>query len=181
MRLAKVLPAAALVCLPRAARADEPDTALAFFAGASVNVVAVVAGGTAVSTAPSGVGGDARRSFGWLGIETGFVVAPLVAHGIVGEWGRGLLFSILPVAAVAGTAVMYAKRPDSVENSSLDDQRVAWSLFTAALISSTAGLVDVLTAGDASGSRRAGRRPHGIGVVPFVAPTMAGLQVQGSL
>jgi hypothetical protein len=165
---------AALATVPRAARADEPDTALALFAGASVDVVGFIAGGTVVSTSPAGGAGDARRSFGWLAIESGFVAAPLVAHGIVGEWGRGAVFSVVPVASLAATAAMYRTRTDSVDNSSLDDQRVAWSLFTAALIASTVGLVDVVSAPNR-------RRASGIALVPALSPTMAGLQLQGRL
>jgi hypothetical protein len=166
--------AAALVAVPRAARADEPDTALALFAGASVDVVAFVAGGTAVSTSPAGSAGDARRSLGWLAIGSGFVAAPVVAHGIVGEWARGAIFSVVPAASLSATVAMYRTRPDSVENSSLDDQRVTWGLFTAALIASTVGLVDVLSA-------PARQRPLGIGLVPAMGPTMLGLQLQGRL
>jgi hypothetical protein len=174
MRPHHALVAAALAPAPRPARADEPDTALALFAGASVDVVAFVAGGTIVSTSPSSGAGDAQRSLGWFAIESGFIVAPLAAHGIVGEWGRGALFSAVPVVSLASTAAMYLTRTDSVENSSLDDQRVVWGLFTAALISSTAGLVDVLLARDRW-------RTHGIAVAPSVGPGVAGLRIQGYL
>src|SRR5258708_4761323 len=151
--------AVTLTLLASQARADEPDTALALTVAAALDTVGFIVGGTLIGTSPANGAGDAQRSFGWLTVQLGYTASPFFAHGVVGEWGRGALFAAVPAAALGGTAAFYRTRPDSVEFSSLEDQGVIWSFFTAGLVASAAGVIDVLLAGDR-------RHPHGLALRP---------------
>jgi hypothetical protein len=156
------------------ARAEEPDTALALAVGAALDTVGFVVGGAIVGASPANGAGDAQRSFGWLTVQLGYTASPLFAHGVVGEWGRGALFAAIPAAALGGTAAFYRTRTDGVEFSTLEDQRVIWSFFTAGLVASAAGLVDVVLAGDR-------HRPPAVALRPSVGPGEAGLRLEGTL
>src|ERR1700729_2640881 len=98
--------ALALPVLLRApsAHADEPDGTLAAFAGAATNLAGFIVGGAVLAT---GHRYAVPNNAGWLSIQGGFVLAPFVAHGVVGEWGRGALFSAIPAAAFAGTVALF--------------------------------------------------------------------------
>ncbi len=152
------------------ARADEPDTALGVLTGASVFVLGFGAGATLLAT--SGEKNPSQDNAGWLTMESGFVVAPLVSHGVVGEWTRGLAFSAVPVGALGGSAGLFADRPRTVRHGVLSEQRVLWALFGAALFTGAAGVVDVAFAGE---------RAHSLTIAPAVGAGRYGLEVGGTL
>jgi len=163
-----------LLAAPRAADAAEPDTGLAFFTATALDVAGFMVGGALIATSAAEGAGDAQRSFGWLAMQAGFTLSPLAAHGLIGEWDRGVTFAAVPAGALAGTAAFYRSRTDGVEYSSWADQWMVWGLFTAGLAASAAGAIDVLFAGS---------RPHGrtVAVRPCVGPGVAGLQIEGPL
>jgi hypothetical protein len=169
-----LVPLLAGLVTPAPARADEPDTGLAFAAAASLDAMGFIVGGALVGTSSANGSGDAQRSFGWLAIQAGYTLSPLVSHGIVDEWGRGALFAAVPAAMTACTAAMYRTRTDGVEYSSLEDQRVVWSLFTAGLVASVAGTIDVLFA-----DRR--RHPSTVALRPGFGPGAAWIDIGGAL
>jgi hypothetical protein len=178
MRFAPALAASAVAIAAASfvepARADEPDTALALTVAAALDTIGFVVGGAIIGTSPAGGSGDAQRSFGWLTIQLGYTASPLLSHGVVGEWGRGALFATVPALALGGTAAFYRTRTDGVEFSTLEDQRVVWSFFTAGLLASAAGAIDILFA---DGRRRA----HALALTPALGPGVAGLDLEGAL
>jgi hypothetical protein len=129
------------------ARAEEPDTPVALAVAAALDTAGFIVGGAIIGTSPAGGSGDAQRSFGWLTVQLGYTASPLFAHGVVDEWGRGALFAAVPAAALGATAAFYRTRTDGVEFSTLDNQRMVWSFFTAGLLASAVGTIDVLFAG----------------------------------
>jgi predicted permease len=151
------------------ARADEPDTSLAVLAGGATSLAGFIVGGAVLAT---GHRQTATNNAGWLSIEGGFVLAPLVAHGAVGEWGRGAAFSAVPAAALAGTAVLFDAVPGVVDEGTLPQQRLMWSLFVTGLLASAVGVVDPALAG---------RRMHRVAVVPSVSRNEVGIQIGGVL
>jgi hypothetical protein len=152
------------------ARAADPDPALAFVAGAAISLAGFVAGSTVLAT-----GGDdsGRSNAGWLVIEGGLALAPLAAHGVTGEWGRGAAFTAAPAAMLAGTATLFGLEPGTVDHGTLPQQRVMWALFGAAIVSSMAGVVDAMFALD--------RRRAGVHVAPAVGVGQLGVQIRGVL
>jgi len=174
MRALPLVLASSLLVVPRAARATEPDTSLAFFTAAALDAAGFIVGGAIVSTSPAGGSGDERRSFGWLAMQAGYTVSPLVAQGMVGQWSRGAVFAAIPAGTLAGTAAFYRLKTDGVESNSLEQQRLVWGLFTVGLAVSMAGAIDVLLAGNPPRERMVAVRPN-------IGPGQAGLQIEGTL
>lgn len=162
---------AAMVLATSPASAAEPDGGLAFVAGAAAFVASFTVGSLLLATSNDGA---AQGNAGWLTIESGFVIAPIASHALVGEWTRGLVFAGAPAAALAGTATLFDLEPSTIVHGSLPQQRVLWSLFVAGLLSGSAGVVDAALA---SGRRRA--RP--VTLMPTVAHGQIGIQVGGAL
>ena len=105
-------------------------------------------------------------------MQSSFAVAPLAAHGVVGEWGRGLLYASPPLATTAGTATLFAVDSNAVRHSNLTEQRILWSLFVVGLFSSAYGIVD--TAFADSRARR-------VVVTPVMGRGIAGIDIRGTL
>lgn len=174
-RFVGTVAAVSLSIVAPAVRAEEttppppvPDTAAAFIAGTAVLVAGVGVGATIIA------GNDGKTSDigGWMVMQSGFAVAPLVAHGITGEWGRGLVFGSVPLATTAGTATVFALDSNAVRHSDLPQQRILWSLFVVGLFSSAYGVVDSIGADD---------RARRLVVAPVVGRGIAGIDVEGAL
>lgn len=159
--------AIALFAAPRVARA-EPDAGLAIVTGAATNVAGFLVGGAILSTGHT----LASNNAGWLTLESGFVLSPLVAHAVEGEWGRGLLFSAVPLACLGGTATLFGVVPNTVDQGSLPQQRLMWGLFVGGQFASAVGIVDAAFAP---------LRASKIRVVPIVGLGQVGLSVGGEL
>jgi hypothetical protein len=121
------------------ARADDPDPAVAIAVGAATIFVGFAVGGTLIA-----VTGDdaAKNEAGWFLIESGFALAPLTSHAVVGEWGRGAAFAAVPTATTLGTIPVFLLNPASVDHGTLPEQRVMWGLFCTGLAASMAGVID---------------------------------------
>ena len=162
-----------LAAIPRPARADEggATSGWALASAGAIDVTGFVVGGTLLAR---GGGDHLSDNAGWLTIESGFVLSPLVAHGIAGEWGRGALFAVVPLATLAVTTALFQDEPDTVESGTLPQQRWMWAMFGAGLFTSAVGVVDALWA-----PARARARP--IAVRPVLARDHVGLQIGGTL
>lgn len=162
---------AAILLATSPASAAEPDGGLAFIAGTAAFVASFTVGGLLVATSNDGA---AQGNAGFLTMESGFVLAPIVSHAFVDEWARGLIFAAPPAAAVAGTATLFELEPGTIVHGSLPQQRVLWSFFVAGLLSGAAGVVDsTLAAG-----RRRGRT---VAITPTLGRGEIGVQVGGTL
>jgi hypothetical protein len=163
-----VLPAilvASFVALP--ARADEPDPAVAVALGGATLLAGFAVGGTLTAMSPGSAG---RTEGGWFAIESAFSMAPLVSHGLVGEWGRGAVLAAIPAATTLATVPIFLTNDASVEHGTLPQQRVMWGLFCAGLAASMAGVIDTAFA--------PGRSVH---IAPVLGAGQAALTVGGAL
>jgi hypothetical protein len=158
------LAAALLASAP--ARAGEPAPALAVVVGGATLLAGFVVGGTIIAAS----GDDASKAAGWFALESGFTLAPLGAHAVVGEWGRGALFAAVPTATTLATVPVFLEQPAAVEHGSLEEQRVMWGLFVGGLGVAVAGVVDAAMA--------PGRAVH---VAPMLGAGTTGLVVGGAL
>ncbi len=159
----------ALVLATSSARAAEPDAGVAVLTGAAAFVLTFAAGGILVATAN---GSNQQSNIGWVGIESGFVLAPLASHAVLGEWGRGLAFAATPTAMIGGTVALFDYDNGTILHGSLTEQRIMWGLFTAGLFAGIAGVVDAGLA----------RAASGVGVAPLVGTGGGmGLAVGGAL
>ena len=125
-RLAFSATLAIAVAMAPPARADDPDPAVAIAVGAATIFAGFAVGGTFIAA----TGDDAARNeAGWFLIESGFALAPLTSHAVVGEWGRGAAFAAVPTATTLGTIPVFLLNPASVDHGTLPQQRVMWGLF----------------------------------------------------
>jgi len=160
------VPAIAALALPvlfaANARAERPDPALAFLAGAAPALAGFVVGGLLVGTS-----GDrsAQGNAGWLAIEGGFVLAPLSSHAVAGEWGRAAVFTAVPAASLAGTVALFEYAPNVATGGTLEQQRIQWILFGMGFLSAAVGVVDAVLAID---------RAHSLRITPALSPVHGG-------
>jgi hypothetical protein len=111
-----------------------------------------------------------KNEAGWLTIESGFALAPLTSHAIVGEWWRGAAFSALPTATTLASVPVFLKDPDTVGSGSISQQATLWGLFVAGLGTAAIGIIDAAFA--------PGRA---LQVAPAFGPRQAGLVLGGVL
>lgn len=145
----------------RVASAEEPEPpARAPRSG----VLPVVVGGV-TALVPIGIGAASMSHVGSLGNKNvgfvfagaGLIAAPLFAHGVNGEWGRGALFCLPSLGLEAGMIGIVAARPDAVFSGTTVTRTTFVGLFTASFFIATAGIVDAALVGD----RDAGHGPFG--------------------
>jgi hypothetical protein len=163
---------AALLLAASTARADPPDRGAALIGGAAVFVVGFAVGGMLVATGDSS---DTQANAGWLVMQSTFVATPIVAHGVAGDWVRGLAWAAAPAATTAGSAGLFAYDKGTIFHGSLPEQRWLWGLYGVGLAGATAGLIDVLLEQ---------KRPGIAGIatiLPSIAPGRIGIEVQGVL
>ena len=117
-------------------------------------------------------GGGVDTRAGWLTICGSFTLSPIVAHGVVGEWGRGLLFAGVPAAMTGGTVALFQIEPGTVNHGTLGQQRIMWGFFGAAFLASAAGIVDATLAA---------KRARPLTIAPVVGTGRVGVEIGGAL
>lgn len=148
-----------------------------------------VIAGLATAIVPMAIGGslmpfdDAYRCFGadinckHVGLyvmQAGFLLAPLVSHGVAGEWGRGALFAIPGVIAEAGMAAVLSAAPDVASQGQVESRVPFAILLGLSVAGAGAGIIDTFMAGD-----RWDRR-HRLTLAPSLGPRQGGLTLGGT-
>jgi hypothetical protein len=132
----------------------------------------MIVGGTVMAT---GHATDAVNNASWITMQGAFTLAPLVAHGVEGEWARGLAFSSLPAAMTGGTVALFQAVPNTIDHGTLGQQRLMWALFGIGFLGSAAGVVD------ATFAPRRSRAKHDVAIAPVIGGGALGLQIAGLL
>jgi hypothetical protein len=120
----------------------ETRTTAAFVAGTALATIPFAIGATITSSSHE----IETNNAGVITMQSGLLVAPLVAHGIVDEWGRGAIFSILPALSEAGMITVLATTPKAVTHTTLETQRYFYFLITGSLVGGSIGVIDALRA-----------------------------------
>jgi hypothetical protein len=120
----------------------ESRATAAFVVGSGLAAIPFAIGATITSSSHE----IETNNAGVITMQSGLLVAPLVAHGIVGEWGRGALFTILPALSSAGMITLLATTPSAVTHTTLESQRYFYVLLTGSLLGGTVGVLDALRA-----------------------------------
>ena len=155
--------------LPKPRVVREPPAALALVVGAVTAIVPFAIGGTLMAT-----GGDqTTRNVGAMITEGGFALAPITAHGVVSEWGRGLAFAALPIAGTGAMGTLIGIRPDAVEGGALGTNYAFVIILLGTIMTSTVGVVDVLFAPE--------RAKDHLRLTPVVGRGVVGLGLGGDL
>lgn len=144
-----------------------PSVTVSIIAGAAMAMVPMAIGGAVL-----GSDDPDTRNLGAHIFLGGLTLAPLVSHGIVGEWRRGLAFAAVPALGQLGVLGVMWKDP-KVTQWGLPRTRIPFGSFVClSLLGSIVGLVDSVIAGD-----RLERR--GVVVQPVIDGELTGLGVRG--
>jgi hypothetical protein len=151
------------------ARADDPrpDGALAFVVGAATFVAGIAVGATLISASGEN---PSKNEAGWLVMEGGLVLAPMTAHGVVGEWGRGAAYAAMPAAAMLASVPIFLGDPDAVGSGSVPEEGALGLCLISGMATALIGVVDASFA-----------PARALRVAPMVGPHSAGLIVGGVL
>jgi hypothetical protein len=132
---------ALLVAQPAVASSEgepAPRAARALVTGIGIAGASLAYGGTLLTVN----GSLAAKHTGLAVMHTGLALAPLMAHGVVGEWWRGAAFSIVPAVSGIGMAVLLEKRPEAPIKGKEKSQRYYPVLIAASVIGSAVGIFD---------------------------------------
>jgi hypothetical protein len=179
---------AAATSAPAPAGADElppdPRGTTALLVGAGVAGVSFGTGMTMTGTSGDGF----VQNAGIVIAETGLVLAPIAAHAVAGEWKRGFIFAIAPLATEIGMLVLIDQWGEKlVTLAPLGTQYLYSALFTGSVLFSAIGIVDAALASGraASDAPRAPPAPAPAPAHAWVAPMFdrygGGIKVGGFL
>lgn len=156
---------------------EEPSRpALGLAAGAALSFVSLAGGTTALVRSETRVG----KNRGLLLGQGGLCLAPFLAHAVVGEWGRGALFSILPLLAEGGMIALTTKAPDIVTTGPAPEQLAFIALLATSIFGAGIGVVDVAKADERAAARKR-RALEGLQLTPIFGRGLGGLAVGGWL
>jgi hypothetical protein len=153
------------------ASGSDPRTTRAFFAGVVLELAPFAVGGMMIADSGNRT---VRRASVYVS-TTGFTLAPLVAHGLEGEWGRGAVFASVPFACGVGLAVLM-QQPDGdvlTEEGTKTTRIPFWIMASSALAASAAGVIDAALAPGRS-------RAHGLYFAPSRVPSGVAMNVGGT-
>ena len=181
---AGLLLAALCVCAPAQADAtadptarneQTDDAAVALAAGGGVQLLSLGTGAVMVAR-----GSDRSiKNAGFLGAQVGMVFAPLAAHAVVGETGRGLWFSLPLLVPVATTSVTMALAPNLIKRADAGVQYVSYLSFMLSIVGGTIGVLDAVRVGERR--KPADTRAGSFSVTPLFGNGLAGALLSGSL
>lgn len=164
-----------LVALSGVALAEPPQPekrakqTWAFAVGAAIDAVSFAVG---VALVGSDAGGFDQARAGWVTCSAGLTLGPFVAHAITGQWLRGAVFSVVPLAGTVGNAVVLGTRSETIDVTPLkQDQRLVVLFTSVGLLGSVIGLVDIAFFEPTTTN---------VHVAPTISQTGAGLVVGGT-
>jgi hypothetical protein len=140
------LVASLVAVLAGAAAADErePQVAVAVGAGTGIALVPLLAGGVLWASSQD----DDLHRTGMLVAMAGLTAAPVVAHLIVHEYKRALIFAALPLAGLIANIIVMELEPQ-VTTYGNPGTRVTFGVaLTAGVVGATVGLADTFAAPD---------------------------------
>jgi len=124
--------------LDPALREEANEGAVALVVGAATVFAGVAVGGTLVMTSS-----DSRHAnVGWGTLEASLVLAPLVAHGVAGEWGRGALFAAGPALTGAFSIPLFTNNVDLLAGPSIEEETILLGLLAGGIAAATVGIID---------------------------------------
>ena len=177
--LRRVLPGFALLlwCQGALAQSDAPSSgdalALAGTGAGAALALGSLGAGALVLAAHEDNAGRKLGAYIWLG---GVALAPIVAHGVSGEWTRAALFGAVPLLSALGAVLMIERAPVLLEGGELGERRVLAACLGIELLASGVGLFDAINAG-----ARARRQQSQLALAPFLVRGGAGMVLGGRL
>jgi hypothetical protein len=131
---------------------DAPRPMLALASGAAVSLLSVGIGSMVIATSDS----RASRNAGLLGMEAGLCLSPIVAHLVVGEPRRGLLFAAIPLTLGAALGTVMAFSPEIISRGPALLQLTFLGLVSGSVFGSALGVLDAARVAERRRSDRSG-------------------------
>jgi hypothetical protein len=165
---------------PDPPHADPPVT-LALLAGMATAVVPLVLG--ALHTASARTDTDGPRDVGYAVGGVGPVLAPIVAHAVLGEYKRAAVFGIAPMAGEIALCALMAAHPDAVFHGTTASRTSFAVFYSLDIFGAAFGLVDVMMVRERAGggAARSAKAPLPLVLSPNVGRGHVGLVLGGSL
>jgi hypothetical protein len=165
---------------PDPPRADPPVT-LALIAGMTTALVPLVLG--ALHTAGSRGVNDGPRDVGYAVGGVGPVLAPIVAHVVLGEYKRAAISGIAPLVGEIALCALMAAEPDAIFHGTTLSRTSFAVFYSLDIFGAAFGLVDVMMARERAGggAARSAKAPLPLLLSPSVGRGHAGLVLGGSL
>lgn len=166
----------------RSAKADElppdPQATTSLLVGAGIATVSFGTGLTMTGTSGDGF----VQNTGVVIAQSGLVLAPFAAHGVAGEWKRGLFFALPPLATEIGMLFLMNQWGESlVTLAPLGTQYLYSTLFTGSVLFSAIGIVDAAFAGRRALTNGPPPAPARAWVAPMFDRNGGGIKVGGLL
>lgn len=163
------------------ARADEPEevrapVGTALLVGGAISAVSVATGAT--MTVQSTAAGDKTQGVYVMG--AGLSLAPFAAHAVLGEWLRGGLLALAPLATSTAMGTLVAVKPEVMVNSDIPSRRWFIGLYAATFALSAIATFDVVLGEKRKADRLHEERPRAFHVVPLLGQ-VTGLGLEGEL
>jgi len=164
------------------AQADElppdPQATTSLLVGAGIATVSFGTGMTMTGTSGDGF----VQNAGIVIAESGLVLAPIAAHGVAGEWKRGLFFALAPLATEIGMLFLIDQWGEKlVTLAPLGTQYLYSALFTGSVLFSAIGIVDAAFAGRRAATAAPPPAPARAWVAPMFDRFGGGIKVGGLL
>jgi hypothetical protein len=182
LSLVSPLIAAVFAVAGGSARADDlppdPQGTTSLLVGAGVATVSFGTGMTMTGTSRDGF----VQNAGIVIAQSGLVLAPIAAHGVAGEWKRGLFFALPPLATEIGMLFLIDQWGERlVTLAPLGTQYLYSALFTGSVLFSAIGIVDAAFAGDRAARAAPPPAPARAWVTPTFDRFGGGIKVGGLL
>ena len=159
-------------------REEAEDAAFRAFAVGSLLSAVPFAIGTVVTTSSHE---QATQNAGVYTLQGGLALAPFVSHAMLGEYRRGLLFTIAPAIGSGSMMTLLAIHPDAVTHASLEVQRYYYFMVVASVLGGGIGVVDTLFSPSREPARVFPRTQGSLRIAPILSPGNYGLSVGGAL
>lgn len=159
-------------------REESEDATFRAFAVGSLLAAVPFGIGTAVTTASHE---QDTQNAGVYTLQGGLSLAPFVSHAMLGEYKRGVLFSIPPLIGSGSMMALLAMNPDAVSHASLETQRFYYFMLVASVLGGGIGVVDTLFHPSREPSRETPRTQGSLRIAPILSPGNYGLSVGGAL
>jgi hypothetical protein len=143
-RCALAVSLAALLAGAASADEREPPVAVAVGAGTGIALVPLLAGAVLWSSSQD----DDLHRTGMLVAMAGLTAAPVVAHLVVREYKRALIFAALPLAGLIANIIVMEVEPQ-VTTYGNPETRVSFGIaLSAGIVGATVGIADTFAAPD---------------------------------
>lgn len=158
---------------------ENNDAAVALIAGGSVTMVSLATGGLLITR------GDNLfiKNGGLLGAQSGMVLAPFVAHAVVGETKRGVWFSLPLLIPILSNSIFAGLYPSIIKRAPAGVQYATWTGASLSILGSTLGILDAVRVNERKPRSKTDepKPTSSVSFLPMFSEGLAGAMIFGSM